>query len=62
MTELSPEESLKIYEEEKARIDADQKQQMTTSGSTTGLESNGAGLLCYLGDWVTKIVKKRRTL
>jgi len=54
--ELSPEEKHKIYEEEKARIDAEQKQQMTTSGSTTGLESNVAGLLCYLGVWITGIV------
>ena len=34
--QLSPEERHKIYEEEKARIDAEQKQLMTTGGSTTG--------------------------
>ncbi len=54
--QLSPEERHKIYEEEKARIDAEQKQQMTTGGSTTGLEPNIAGLLCYLGGWITGIV------
>ena len=54
--QLSPEERHKIYEEEKARIDAEQKQWMTTDGSTTGLEPNIAGLLCYLGGWITGIV------
>jgi len=29
---------------------------MTTSGSTAGLEPNIAGLLCYLGGWITGIV------
>jgi len=33
--QLSPEERHKIYEEEKARLDAEQKQWMTTGGSTT---------------------------
>jgi hypothetical protein len=36
--QLSPEERHKIYEEEKARIDAEQKQWITTGGSTIGLE------------------------
>jgi uncharacterized membrane protein len=54
--ELSPEERHRIYEEEKARIDAEQKQWMTTGGSATGLEPNIAGLLCYLGGWITGIV------
>ena len=54
--QLSPEERHKIYEEEKTRIDAEQKQRMTTGGSTTGLEPNIAGLLCYLGGWITGIV------
>jgi uncharacterized membrane protein len=53
---LSPEERHKIYEEEKARIEADQKQGMTTDGSATGLEPNVAGLLCYLGAWISGIV------
>lgn len=54
--QLSPEERHKIYEEERARIDTEQKQWMTTGGSTTGLEPNIAGLLCYLGGWITGIV------
>ncbi|MFC1964789.1 DUF4870 domain-containing protein [Chloroflexota bacterium] len=54
--QLSPEERHKIYEEEKAQIDAEQKQWMTAGGSTTGLEANIAGLLCYLGGWITGIV------
>lgn len=56
MMQLSPEERYKIYEEEKARIDAEQKQRIMASGSTTGLEPNIAGLLCYLGGWITGIV------
>jgi len=54
--QLSPEERRRIYEEEKARIEAEQKQRMTTGGSSTGLEPNVAGLLCYLGGWISGIV------
>jgi uncharacterized membrane protein len=54
--ELTQEERQRIYEEEKARIEVEQKQRMTTGGSTTGLEPNIAGLLCYLGGWITGIV------
>ena len=54
--QLSPEERRKIYEEEKARIAAEQKQRMTAGGSSTGLEPNIAGLLCYLGIWISGIV------
>lgn len=53
---LSSEERRKIYEEEKARVDAEQREQITAGGSTTGLEPNIAGLLCYLGFWVTGII------
>ena len=53
---LSPEERRRIYEEEKARIEAEQKQRMSTGGSSTGLEPNVAGLLCYLGGWISGIV------
>jgi uncharacterized membrane protein len=53
---LSPEERRKIYEEEKARIEEEKKQKVTGSGSTTGLEPNIAGLLCYLGVWITGII------
>ncbi|MFC1982982.1 DUF4870 domain-containing protein, partial [Chloroflexota bacterium] len=55
--ELSPEERRRIYEEEKARVGAEQqKQRMAEGGSTTGLEPNIVGLLCYLGGWITGIV------
>jgi len=54
--QLSPEERHKIYEEEKERIEAEQKQRMSADSSTTGLEPNIAGLLCYLGGWITGIV------
>jgi uncharacterized membrane protein len=53
---LSPEERRRIYEEEKARIEAEQKQRMTAGGSSTELEPNVAGLLCYLGGWISGIV------
>jgi uncharacterized membrane protein len=54
--QLSPEERRRIYEEEKARIEAEQKQRMTEGGSSTGLQPNVAGLLCYLGGWISGIV------
>lgn len=54
--QLSPEERHKIYEEEKERIEAEKKQRISASGSTTGLEPNIAGLLCYLGGWITGII------
>jgi uncharacterized membrane protein len=53
---LSPEEKRRIYEEEKARIEAEEKQWMAAGGSSTGLEPNVAGLLCYLGGWISGIV------
>jgi uncharacterized membrane protein len=54
--QLSPEERRKIYEEEKTRIEAEQKRRMAEGGSSTGLEPNVAGLLCYLGVWISGIV------
>lgn len=54
--ELSPEERRKIYEEEKARIEAEQRQSAVSGDSTTGLKPNVAGLLCYLGGWITGII------
>ena len=57
---LSPEEKKRIYEEEKARIEAQEKKktgkQKAKGESTTNLKPNVAGLLCYLGFWVTGIV------
>ena len=52
--ELSPEEKRKIYEEEKARIEAEK--QVAEGGSTTKLPPNKAGLLCSVGFWVTGII------
>jgi len=58
--ELSPEEKRRIYEEEKARIEAEEnlkeEQQAAGNVSTTNLQPNVAGLLCYLGVWVTGII------
>ena len=51
---LSPEEKKKIYEEEKARIQAEK--QATEGESTTKLATNKAGFLCYVGFWVTGII------
>ena len=57
---LTPEERQKIYEEEKARIEAEGKTEQKEPGAkpdtTTGLEPNVAGLLCYLGWWITGII------
>jgi len=58
--DLSPEERKRIYEEEKARIEAEEEARKTEEieqgVSATGLEPNVAGLLCYLGVWITGIV------
>jgi len=57
---LSPEEKRRIYEEEKARIEAREKierEKLTAPASTsTGLSPNVAGLLCYVGAWITGII------
>ena len=59
---LSPEEKKRIYEEEKARIEAEEKTekgkglQKMKGSSTTSLKPGVAGLLCYLGFWVTGII------
>jgi len=58
--ELSPEEKKRIYEEEKARIEAREKierEKLTApSGTSTGLSPNIAGLLCYVAIWVSGII------
>jgi len=58
--ELTPEEKRKIYEEEKARIEAREKieQEKLTepAGTSTGLSPNIAGLLCYVAGWVSGII------
>jgi uncharacterized membrane protein len=57
---LSPEEKRRIYEEEKARIEAREKierEKLTAPADTsTGLSPNVAGLLCYVGIWISGII------
>lgn len=53
---LSPDERRKIYEEEKAKIESEQKHKNAESESTTELPQNVAGLLCYVAGWITGIV------
>jgi len=58
--ELSPEEKRRIYEEEKARIEAREKierERLTAPvGTSTGLSPNTAGLLCYVAGWISGII------
>jgi uncharacterized membrane protein len=58
--ELTPEEKRKIYEEEKARIEAREQIEREKSKihetTSTGLSPNVAGLLCYIGGWISGIV------
>ncbi len=56
IVQISPEERRRIYEEEKARIEAERRERVTGGRSSTGLEPNTAGLLCYLGFWITGII------
>jgi len=57
---LSPEDTKRIYEEEKARIEAREKierEKLTEpAGTSTGLSPNIAGLLCYVGIWISGII------
>jgi len=57
---LSPEEKKRIYEEEKARIEArekiEQEKQTESASTSTGLSPNTAGLLCYVGIWISGII------
>lgn len=58
--ELPPEEKRRIYEEEKARIEAREqieRERGRMPGTTsTGLRPNVAGLLCYIAGWITGII------
>jgi len=58
--ELSPEERQKIYEEEKARMEAreklEQEKRTLPQDTTVNMEPNLAGLLCYVGAWITGII------
>jgi uncharacterized membrane protein len=58
--DLSQEERKRIYEEEKARIEgqaqAEKEKNRIPPESSTNLAPRVAGLLCYLGAWITGIV------
>jgi uncharacterized membrane protein len=58
--ELSPEERRKIYEEEKARIEAreqlEQERRRMSPEASVNLAPNITGVLCYLGIWITGII------
>ena len=58
--ELTPEERRKIYEEEKARIEArerlEKERQAPGTESTVNLEPKVAGLLCYVGWWISGLI------
>ncbi len=57
---LTPEERKKIYEEEKARIEAreqlEKEKRQEAPEATINLAPNITGVLCYLGIWVTGII------
>jgi uncharacterized membrane protein len=57
---LSPRERRRIYEEEKARLEAEERRrrerQKATEVSTLDLEPNVAGLLCYVGGWISGVI------
>ena len=57
---LSPEERRRVYQEEKARIEVEEKtvkgKRKDKGSSTTSLKPNVAGLLCYLGFWVSGVI------
>jgi uncharacterized membrane protein len=58
--ELTPEERRKIYEEEKARIEAreqlENERRQAKPDTSVNLSPNILGVLCYLGIWVTGII------
>jgi uncharacterized membrane protein len=55
---LTPEERQRIYEEEKERIESQTKLHDRQPGVNTleGLSPNLAGLLCYVGGWISGII------
>lgn len=58
--ELTPEERQRIYEEEKARIEARERLEQEKRGipleTSVNMAPNVAGLLCYVGVWITGII------
>ena len=57
---LSPEERRRIYEEEKAKIEAgkraEQEKEYIPPETSTGIAPRVEGLLCYLGVWIAGII------
>ncbi len=57
---LSPKERRRIYEEEKTRIEAEERlkreRQKAKTVSTVDLEPNVAGLLCYVAGWISGVI------
>jgi uncharacterized membrane protein len=53
---LSPEERRRIYEEEKARIEGSQPPGAQEERTIKDLKPGTAGLLCYLGGWISGVV------
>ncbi len=65
--ELTPEERKRIYEEEKAKIEAEQEQKSHGDEPTLNLPQNVAAMLCYALFWITGIIflileKKNKTV
>jgi uncharacterized membrane protein len=54
--DLSPEERRQIYEEEKAKMESEGTSESSAGKQTMGLATNVAGMLSYLGLWVTGII------
>ncbi len=56
--ELTPEERRRIYEEEKARIEAEEEtaHRRRREDMTLDLAPDTAGLLCYVGWWITGLI------
>jgi uncharacterized membrane protein len=58
--ELTPEERRRIYEEEKARIEAEERlarqHRHPPEGMTIDLAPATAGLLCYVGWWISGLI------
>jgi uncharacterized membrane protein len=58
--DLTPEERRRIYEEEKARIEAEQeverRRRTSREGMTLDLAPATAGLLCYVGWWISGLI------
>ncbi len=52
---VSPEERRRIYEEARAKMDAEQKA-VGQERTLTNLRLGVAGLLCYVGGWITGII------